>query len=43
MLEQGRVAMTGAGAELPVNPHVKSAYLGIGEPAQDLFSEGSQP
>lgn len=42
VLEQGRVVMTGTGAELLGNPHVKSAYLGIGEPAQDLLSKGSQ-
>lgn len=42
VLEQGRVAMTGTGAELFGNPLVKSAYLGIGEPAEDLFSKGSQ-
>ena len=42
VLEQGRVAMTGTGAELLGNPRVKSAYLGIGEPAEDLFSKGSQ-
>jgi branched-chain amino acid transport system ATP-binding protein len=42
VLEQGRVATTGTGAELLDNPHVKSAYLGVGEPAQDLLSEGSQ-
>ena len=29
VLEQGRVALTGAGAELLDNPHVRSAYLGI--------------
>lgn len=29
VLEQGRVALTGTGAELLDNPHVKSAYLGI--------------
>jgi branched-chain amino acid transport system ATP-binding protein len=28
VLEQGRVALTGTGAELLNNPHVKSAYLG---------------
>ena len=28
VLEQGRVALSGAGAELLGNPHVKSAYLG---------------
>lgn len=28
VLEQGRVALTGTGAELLENPHVKSAYLG---------------
>jgi branched-chain amino acid transport system ATP-binding protein len=43
VLEQGRVAMTGTGAELLGNPRIKSAYLGIGEPAEDLFSKGSQP
>jgi branched-chain amino acid transport system ATP-binding protein len=43
VLEQGRVAMTGTGAELLDNPHVKSAYLGIGEPAQDLFSTQDLP
>jgi branched-chain amino acid transport system ATP-binding protein len=42
VLEQGRVAMTGTGAELLGNPRVKSAYLGIGEPAEDLFSKGSE-
>jgi branched-chain amino acid transport system ATP-binding protein len=42
VLEQGRVAMTGTGAELLGNPRVKSAYLGIGEPAEDPFSKGSQ-
>jgi branched-chain amino acid transport system ATP-binding protein len=30
VLEQGRVTMTGTGAELLGDPHVKSAYLGIG-------------
>ncbi len=30
VLEQGRVAMTGTGAELLNDPHVKSAYLGMG-------------
>jgi branched-chain amino acid transport system ATP-binding protein len=43
VLEQGRVAMTGTGAELLDNPHVKSAYLGIGEPAQDLLSTQDLP
>jgi branched-chain amino acid transport system ATP-binding protein len=28
VLEQGRVALTGTGAELLDNPHVKQAYLG---------------
>ena len=28
VLEQGRVALTGTGADLLDNPHVKSAYLG---------------
>ena len=28
VLEQGRVALSGTGAELLGNPHVKSAYLG---------------
>jgi branched-chain amino acid transport system ATP-binding protein len=42
VLEQGRVAMTGTGAELLGNPRVKSAYLGIGEPAQDQFGKGGQ-
>ena len=28
VLEQGRVTLAGTGAELMVNPHVKSAYLG---------------
>jgi len=28
VLEQGRVALAGTGAELLDNPHVKSAYLG---------------
>ena len=28
VLEQGRVTLTGTGAELLDNPHVKSAYLG---------------
>jgi branched-chain amino acid transport system ATP-binding protein len=28
VLEQGRVTLTGTGAELLENPHVKSAYLG---------------
>jgi branched-chain amino acid transport system ATP-binding protein len=28
VLEQGRVALSGTGAELLDNPHVKSAYLG---------------
>jgi branched-chain amino acid transport system ATP-binding protein len=31
VLEQGRVAMTGTGAELLDDPHVKAAYLGIGD------------
>ena len=31
VLEQGHVAMTGTGAELLDDPHVKSAYLGIGQ------------
>jgi ABC-type lipopolysaccharide export system ATPase subunit len=31
VLEQGRIAMTGSGAELLDNPHVKAAYLGIGD------------
>ncbi len=31
VLEQGHVAMTGTGAELLNDPHVKSAYLGIGQ------------
>jgi branched-chain amino acid transport system ATP-binding protein len=31
VLEQGRVTMTGTGAELLSDPHVKSAYLGIGD------------
>lgn len=43
VLEQGRVVMTGTGAELLDSSHVKSAYLGIGEPALDLFSKGNQP
>jgi branched-chain amino acid transport system ATP-binding protein len=42
VLEQGRVAMTGTGAELLGNPRVKSAYLGIGEPAQDRLGKGGQ-
>lgn len=42
VLEQGRVVMTGTGAELLGNLDIKSAYLGIGEPAEDLFSKGSQ-
>jgi branched-chain amino acid transport system ATP-binding protein len=29
VLEQGRVTLTGTGAELLDNPHVKSAYLGV--------------
>ena len=29
VLEQGRVTLTGTGAELLDNPHVRSAYLGI--------------
>lgn len=29
VLEQGRVALSGTGAELLDNPHVKSAYLGV--------------
>ncbi len=28
VLEQGRMTLTGTGAELLDNPHVKSAYLG---------------
>jgi branched-chain amino acid transport system ATP-binding protein len=28
VLEQGRVALSGTGAELLDNPHVKRAYLG---------------
>ncbi len=35
VMEQGAVAMTGAGAELLDNPRVKSAYLGIGETGED--------
>jgi branched-chain amino acid transport system ATP-binding protein len=31
VLEQGRVTITGTGAELLDDPHVKSAYLGIGD------------
>jgi branched-chain amino acid transport system ATP-binding protein len=42
VLEQGRVAMTGTGAQLLGNPRVKSAYLGIGEPTRDLFGKGGQ-
>jgi branched-chain amino acid transport system ATP-binding protein len=42
VLEQGRVVMTGTGIELLGNPLVKSAYLGIGESAEGLFSKGSQ-
>jgi branched-chain amino acid transport system ATP-binding protein len=42
VLEQGRVAMTGTGAELLGNSLVKSAYLGIGEPAEDMSSKGGQ-
>jgi branched-chain amino acid transport system ATP-binding protein len=42
VLEQGRVAMTGTGAQLLGSPRVQSAYLGIGEPAPDLFSKGGQ-
>jgi branched-chain amino acid transport system ATP-binding protein len=42
VLEQGRVAMTGTGAQLLGNPGVKSAYLGIGEPTRDLFGKGGQ-
>ena len=42
VLEQGRVAMTGTGAELLGDPRVKSAYLGIGEPTRALFSNGGQ-
>jgi branched-chain amino acid transport system ATP-binding protein len=38
VLEQGRIAMTGTGAELLDNPHVKAAYLGIGD-AQDEPSQ----
>ena len=34
VLEQGRIAMTGSGAELLDNPHVKAAYLGIGDDAE---------
>jgi branched-chain amino acid transport system ATP-binding protein len=41
VLEQGRVAMTGTGAELLGNPRVKRAYLGIGEPAEGMFSKGN--
>jgi branched-chain amino acid transport system ATP-binding protein len=41
VLEQGAVAMTGTGAELLDDPRVRSAYLGIGEPGEDLYSEGS--
>jgi branched-chain amino acid transport system ATP-binding protein len=40
VLEQGRVVMTGTGAELLTNPDVNSAYLGI-QPAEDL-QQGSQ-
>ena len=29
VLEQGRVTLTGTGAELLDNPHVRSAYLGM--------------
>jgi branched-chain amino acid transport system ATP-binding protein len=42
VLEQGRVAMIGTGAQLLGNPRVKSAYLGIGEPTRDLFGKGGQ-
>jgi branched-chain amino acid transport system ATP-binding protein len=35
VLEQGRVAMTGTGAQLLDDPLVKSAYLGIGDTTKD--------
>jgi branched-chain amino acid transport system ATP-binding protein len=36
VLEQGAVAMTGAGLELRDDPRVRSAYLGIGEADGEL-------
>jgi branched-chain amino acid transport system ATP-binding protein len=42
VLEQGRVAMAGTGADLLDNPRVQGAYLGIGEPVRDQFSTGGQ-
>ena len=45
VLEQGRVTMTGTGAELLNDPHVRSAYLGIDTSSdaidQTAFSRGS--
>ena len=42
VLEQGRIAMTGTGAELLDNPHVKAAYLGIGDvPEAPSLNRGS--
>jgi len=29
VLENGRVVLEGGGGELPANPHVKTAYLGL--------------
>jgi len=40
VLEQGRVTKSGDGAELLGDPHVRTAYLGIGEPD---FTKGSAP
>ncbi|HYW60898.1 MAG TPA: ABC transporter ATP-binding protein [Xanthobacteraceae bacterium] len=40
VLEQGRVTKSGDGAELLGDPHVRTAYLGIGEPD---FTKGSTP
>ena len=40
VLEQGRVTKSGDGAELLGDPHVRTAYLGIGEPD---FMKGSTP
>ena len=42
VLEQGRITMTGTGAELLDNPHVKAAYLGIGDvPEAPSLNRGS--
>jgi branched-chain amino acid transport system ATP-binding protein len=43
VLEQGRVAMTGTGAELLDDALVKSAYLGIGDMTEHPFNKGIEP